>query len=73
MDHRRCTAVLFLYGFSNGQQTQREPDAIESENRTFCEKHGMPLGTQERTSCVEDLADIRVNEHQRTLNESGIF
>jgi hypothetical protein len=27
---------------------QQEPDTIEHENRAFCEKHGMPLGTRGR-------------------------
>ena len=73
------TAVLFLYAvvyaFPNARRTamQQERDAIESENRAFCEKYGMPFGTRRHTLCAEDLMDIRANERQRTLDWLGIF
>jgi hypothetical protein len=73
------TALLFfyavIYAFPNVRLTapQQERDAVEQENRAFCEKHGMPFGTREHTVCAEDLMDIRANERQRTLDELGIF
>jgi hypothetical protein len=73
------TAVLFLYAviyaFPNARKIarQQEQEAIEQENRAFCEKHGMPFGTREHTLCAEDLMDIRANERQRTLDELGII
>jgi hypothetical protein len=73
------SALLFfyavIYAFPNARLTaqQQERDAIEQENRTFCEKHGMPFGTREHTLCAEDLMDIRANERQRTLDWLGIL
>jgi hypothetical protein len=74
-----ASVLLFLYAvvyaFPNARHTalQQERDAIEQENRTFCEKHGMPFGTREHTVCAEDLMDIRANERQRTLDSLGIL
>ncbi len=64
-----------VYAFPNARLTamQQEREVVESENRTFCQKHGMPFGTREHTLCAEDLMDIRANEHQRTLDGLGIF
>ena len=72
-------AVLFfyavIYAFPNARLAalQQARYAAEQENRAFCEKHGMPFGTREHTLCAPDLMDIRANEHQRTLDELGIF
>jgi hypothetical protein len=52
---------------------QQDRDTIEHENRAFCEKHGMPLGTRGHKARAEDLMNIRANERQRTLADSGIF
>jgi len=71
--------LLFIYAafyaFPNARliALQQQRDAIELENRNFCEKYGMPFGTRAHTSCAEDLMDIRANERQRTLDELGIF
>jgi hypothetical protein len=72
-------ALLFfyavIYAFPNARLTalQQERDALEEENRAFCEKYGMPFGTREHTLCAEDLMDIRANQRQRTLDWLGIF
>ena len=71
--------LLFIYAafyaFPNARlaSLQQARDVAEQENRTFCEKHGMPFGIREHTLCAEDLMDIRANERQRTLDEFGIF
>jgi len=71
--------VLFfyavIYAFPNARQVamQQQRDAIERENRAFCEKYGRLFGTREHTLCAEDLEDIRANERQRTLDNLGIF
>jgi hypothetical protein len=49
---------------------QQERDAIERENITFCEKHGMPVGTSEYALCAEDLMDIRAKQDQRTAENT---
>jgi hypothetical protein len=73
------SALLFfyavVYAFPNARLAwlQQARDAVEQENRAFCEKHGMPFGTLEHTVCAEDLMDIRAHERQRTLDELGIF
>jgi len=73
------SALLFLYSavhtFPNARliAAQQRQDAVGHESRAFCEKQGMAFGTREHSLCAADLVDIRVNEHQRTLDESGIF
>jgi hypothetical protein len=73
------TALLFFYavGYAipNARFTaaQQERDVIEHESRAFCEKHGMAFGSREHTLCAVGLTDIRANERQRTLADSGIF
>ena len=72
-------AVLFfyavIYAFPNARQVamQQQRDAIERENRAFCEKCGRLFGIREHTLSAEDLEDIRTNERQRTLDNLGIF
>ena len=60
--------------FPNAQQVamQQQRDAIERENRAFCEKCGRLFGIREHTLSAEDLEDIRTNERQRTLDNLGI-
>jgi hypothetical protein len=73
------SALLFLYSavhtFPNAPliAAQRLQDAIGYESRAFCEKQGMAFGTREHTLCATDLVDIRANERQRALDESGIL
>jgi hypothetical protein len=73
------SALLFLYSavhtFPNARliAVQQLQDAIGYESRALCEKQGMAFGTREHTLCAADLVDIRANERQRTLDESGIF
>jgi hypothetical protein len=73
------SALLFLYSavytFPNARliAAQQLQDAIGYESRAFCEKQGMAFGIREHTLCAADLVDIRANERQRTLDESGIF
>jgi hypothetical protein len=73
------SALLFFYTVVYAFPTARfiamrqERDAVERENRTFCQQHGMPFGTRGHTLCAEDLMDIRANEHQRTLDGLGIL
>ena len=58
-------AVLFfyavIYAFPNARQVamQQQRDAIERENRAFCEKCGRLFGIREHTLSAEDLEDIR--------------
>ena len=60
-------AVIFfyavIYAFPNARQVamQQQLDAIERENRAFCEKYGRLFGIREHTLSAEDLEDIRVN------------
>jgi hypothetical protein len=57
-------AVLFfyavIYAFSNARQvaTQQQRDAIERENRAFCEECGRLVGIREHTLSAEDLEDM---------------
>jgi len=73
------STLLFLYSavhtFPNARliAAQQRQDAAGHESRAFCEKQGMAFGTREHSLCAADLVDIRANEHQRTLDESGIF
>jgi hypothetical protein len=73
------TAILFfyavIYAFPNARLAalQQARDVAEQQNRAFYEKHGMQFVTREHTLCAEDLTDIRANEHQRTLDELGVF
>jgi hypothetical protein len=48
---------------------QQERDAIEREDVTFCEKHGMLVGTRQYALCAEDLIDIRAKQDQRTTEK----
>ena len=48
---------------------QHEKDAMERENITFCERHGMPVGTGEYALCAQDLMDIRAKQDQRTAED----
>ena len=48
---------------------QQEREAIQHENITFCEKHGMPQGTREHAMCTEDLMDIRAKQDRRTAED----
>lgn len=43
-------------------------DEIADESRAFCEKFGMPAGTEQHTRCLNELNRIRANEDQR-VNE----
>ena len=52
---------------------QQQRDAIERENRAFCEKCERLFGIREHTLPAEDLEDIRINERQRILDNLGIF
>jgi hypothetical protein len=38
---------------------------ISNESRVFCEKWGMPAGTDQHASCVLDLQEIRASEDRR--------
>jgi hypothetical protein len=48
---------------------QQERDAIEREDVTFCEKHGMLVGTPVYALCAEDLTEIRTKQSRRTAEE----
>ena len=60
-------AVLFfyavIYAFPNARQValRQQRDAIERENRAFCEKRGRLFGIREHTLSAEDLEDVRMN------------
>lgn len=38
---------------------------VVAENRRYCEKWGMPEGSDKYLECVRDLAGIRLNAEQR--------
>jgi hypothetical protein len=48
---------------------QQERETIERENITFCEKHGMPLGTRQHALCAEDLMEIRAIQNRRLAED----
>jgi hypothetical protein len=48
---------------------QQEREAIERENITFCEKHGMPLGTRQHALCAQDLMEIRAIQNRRLAED----
>jgi hypothetical protein len=64
-----CVAVYMAPAEQRIAQ-QQEKDAIERENITFCEKHGMLVGTSEYALCAEDLMDIRAKQDQRTAENT---
>jgi hypothetical protein len=41
-------------------------EEIRIESQAFCEKFGMPVGTEQHLQCVLELKKIRANEDQRT-------
>ena len=74
-NHRGPLFYAVIYAFPNARQVamRQQRDAIERENRPFCEKCGRLFGIREHTLPAEDLEDIRINERQRTLDNLGIF
>jgi len=50
---------------------QRRAAEISNENRYYCEKWGMPAGTDKHASCVLDLQEIRAKEEQRIANDNN--
>jgi hypothetical protein len=66
-------AVFYAFPHARLTALQQEREAVEQENRAFCEKHGMRFGTREHTICAQDLMDVRANERQRTLDRLGII
>ena len=64
-----CLFYAVIFAFPNARQVamHQQRDAIERENRAFCEKYGRLFGTREHTLCAGDLEDIRANERQRIL------
>ncbi|HKX09538.1 MAG TPA: hypothetical protein VJN67_15160 [Stellaceae bacterium] len=47
---------------------ERMSAEIKMESRDFCEKFGMPVGTDQHLQCVLELDKIRANQDQRTLS-----
>ena len=65
-------AVLAIYILSpagardRANAEQRMLGEIADESLSFCEKFGMPVGTEPHQRCVIELQRIRENEDQRT-------
>jgi hypothetical protein len=52
---------------------ERMLEEIRMESQAFCEKFGMPVGTERHLQCVFELGKIRANEDQRTGLADGFF
>ena len=46
---------------------------IVAEDRLYCEKWGMPVGTQHYTLCALDLQKIRENADRRAVDDIADF
>jgi hypothetical protein len=46
---------------------------ISNENKAFCEKWGMPTGTDQHASCVLDLQEIRARQDRRVAEAYAGF
>lgn len=55
-------------------QAERQRIAeIAAENRSFCEKLGMPAGTQQHTRCTLDVGALRARIARRMADELDGF
>lgn len=55
-------------------QAERQRIAeIAAENRSFCEKWGMPAGTQRHMQCTLDLGALRASIARRMADEDDAF
>ena len=67
-------AVLAIYILSplgaRDRDAARERISAEigMESRAFCEKFGMPVGTEQHLQCVLELDKIRANQDRRTVS-----
>jgi hypothetical protein len=74
-----CTFVLWFLIFMVPKfpaaqaylESQRIHELLE-ESRYYCEKWGMPLGTQQHEMCLRDLQVIR-NKVERRIEEDRFF
>ncbi len=59
--------ILSPFGARDRDDARERMSAeIRMESRTFCEKFGMPAGTEQHLQCVLELDKIRENQDRRT-------
>ena len=46
---------------------------IGMESQVFCERFGMPVGTEQHLQCVVELDKIRANQDQRTSGVTDLL
>lgn len=70
------TGVLYFLTMVAPQLPARQAEierlrenADAAENVGYCEKWGMPAGTQSNTQCVLDLRQLRAKIEQETVDE----
>jgi hypothetical protein len=66
--------VMFVIDFPRIVDAQRVAQRqllqeISDENRFYCEKWGMKIGTHEHTLCTLDLQEIRAREGARVASD----
>ena len=72
-------AVLAIYILSpfgirdRNAARERMLEEIRMESQAFCEKFGMPAGTEQHPQCLFELEKIRANEDQRSGLVDGFF
>ncbi len=65
--------ILSPFGARDRDAAREQISAeIRMESRAFCEKLGMPVGTEQHLQCVLELDKIRANEDQRTNASAGL-
>ena len=62
-----ATYILSPFGARDREAAREQMSAeVTMESRAFCEKFGMPIGTEQHVRCMLELEKIRANEDQRT-------
>jgi hypothetical protein len=61
---------MFIYGPAiRAEAESRNVEEIDQENTLFCQKFGMPRGTDAFATCVSYLADIRKRDEKRVSRD----
>ncbi|HEX5452164.1 MAG TPA: hypothetical protein VFX06_00080 [Stellaceae bacterium] len=64
------TLLQMLSTITAGDQARVQLESeIRAENRGYCEKWGMPVGTAVHAACMRDLRDIRDQTEQRVRED----
>jgi hypothetical protein len=58
--------------FQKAAEIQRAQE-ISNENKEYCEKWGMKVGSHEHNLCTIDLNEIRARQDKRTTAEMGFL